>query len=374
MNIDVYAFQNKDLYSLQIWEYFYSYKQYQSFPKEPAINVNFCKKYKHSNNLKILHLNFLDVKQFPKSAINNYDIILVDNDVEHLSTNDTTAIEFVNENKNVYFLVGSFVHNDHRISNKILTLPRDWFNCQNWYSNPKTFVKYSNHLSKKTNGLLFIGGRLKTYRKYILDVLPNELTVMQNSRDITNTPDAVFGDLYDRTFIDTCNNSYICSTGDNKNIFYEPLRFGFLDKPIGYTPIGYWLLPEYNTHKCIVYPEASMLNNEVYPTEKTWKCVVSKTHWIMFAGMNAYSLMKENGIRSILELVPGGISFDSIADHKLRFKQQSLGIEYLLNNKDIFNSTEAYNILINNFDNFFIGSTHISNMVNKLDDVLKKNI
>lgn len=359
---------------MQLWDYYYSYKQYESFPSEPDININFNIEYQKNNNLKILHVNFLDVGLVSEYVVTDYDLILVDNDVEHLSTNDDIAIEFVKKYNHAYFLVGSFVSEEHKYFNKILTLPRDWFNCQNWYSNPKTFVKYSNKKSAKDKDIVFIGGRLKTYRKYILDNLPNKINVIQNSKSNTNTNDAVFGDEFDTNFINECNNMYSVTEENEGNIFYNSLRFGFKDRPFGYTPIGYWLLPAYNTHKCIVYPEASFLNNEVYPTEKTWKCVVSKTHWIMFAGMNSYHLMKHNGIRSILELVPGGILFDKIANHKERIKQQIKGIDFLSNNIEIFESTKAQTILRENFDNFFIKTTHVIEMVNKLDNVINEHI
>ena len=103
----------------------------------------------------------------------------------------------------------------------------------------------------------------------------------------------------------------------------------------------------------MVYPETTFCNWEIYPTEKTWKCVKAKTHWIMFAGTGSYEIMREVGFRSIVELCPDNINnFDMIEDHVARIEKISKCCEYISNNSDIFDSLEAHDILESNYENF----------------------
>ena len=111
----------------------------------------------------------------------------------------------------------------------------------------------------------------------------------------------------------------------------------------------------------------------MYPTEKTWKCVVTKTHWIAFAGKHTYSMLADFGIRSILELVPGGIEFDNITSHTKRFESQVNSIKYLNKHQELLHTVEANNILNSNYENFFTNSDCLMPLINKLDKIIKKH-
>jgi hypothetical protein len=161
---------------------------------------------------------------------------------------------------------------------------------------------------------------------------------------------------------------------DIGNPFYASIHMGFNDRRTGTVNIGLITLDEYKTSQCVIYPEASLINYEIKPTEKTWKCIVCKTHWIMFAGCHSYRLLKEYGIESILSLVPNGLAFDDIEDHKQRYDAQMKIIQYLADNQDIFHTSEALAILNSNYESFFSNAYLIEQLVNKLDKILEKHI
>jgi len=376
--IDIGIYEISDYgYATQIWEYYFSFKQHESYPNHPKIKITFrdMDDSIHSDDISILHVSYSDISML--SGVEKFDLILIDNNVEHLSVGSDDAIDFVKVNSNAYFLVGSFIHPEYRFYERCITMPRDWLNCRNWYTNPKVFVNYNVNTSDmdKKDNLLYIGGELRSYRKYIIDMIGDSFEVMQNSDTLVCTKDAVNGDQDDQNFTDMCNNLYdINEQGNEMNKFYNMMEFGLHQRPSGRTTISYLMLSEYSKNKCIVYSESAFTNNEIYPTEKTWKCVVSKTHWIMFAGKNSYRLMSDMGIRSILELVPGGIGFDSISEHDVRFEKQMESIKYLNNHLEVFDTDEASEILISNYEEFLTGNKFIMPMVNKIDSLIENYI
>lgn len=376
--INVYSFSGDD-YAAQLWEYYYAHKQHIMYPNPPDISISFQKIDKNIDKklFNVLHVQHVDVSKLSDTECDLYDVIIVDNSIENLSVGNNESLTFIKNNDNVYFLVGSFVHSEYHLYDKCISLPRDWLNCRNWYTNPKVFVSYGVESSKaRTNKMVFIGGALRSYRKFLIDELEHTgIDFLQNSLKLECTNDTINGDDFDQQFVDYCNEIYNVGgvTTSEINIFYNVLRFGIPSKPAGQTSISYIVMPEYKEYKCVLYPESSFINHEVYPTEKTWKCVVSKTHWIMFAGKHSYQLMADMGIRSILELTPNGIKFDSIDNHVSRFREMSKSIKYLNNNPEIFDTQEAHDILNTNYEGFLTGNKFIMPMITKLDEILEKH-
>jgi hypothetical protein len=369
-------------YSTQVWQYLYSYKQYKAYPNSTNIDIKFNKielsnlPTLNKSVLSILHLSMSSLDVLEKVEHLDFDLIFVDNMCEHLSVGSVDLLEQLSVRSNMYMIVGSFVHPEHHLYDKCITMPRDWLNCRSWYTNPKAFVSYySDNTYTKVNGMLYIGGELRSYRKFIIDLLSGDsIRVMQNSSDIVATNDMINGTELDQLFVNECNDLYGVAGVHKYNKFYNTIKFGLEEYPFGRTSIAYLILPEYNTYKCILYSEASFMNNEIYPTEKTWKCAVTKTHWIMFAGKNSYKLMADYGIRSILELVPGGIGFDNISNHADRFTKQTESVKYLQEHPEIFDTTEANDILDTNYAEFLTGNKFMMPLVNKLDEILEKHI
>jgi hypothetical protein len=101
--------------------------------------------------------------------------------------------------------------------------------------------------------------------------------------------------------------------------------------------------------------------------------VVSKSHWILFAGRGAYKLMKDVGLTSILELTPNGIEFDSIPNHEERYMMQLESIIYLEQHPEILNSSKANKIVDMNYMAFHSSNEFVMPLVNKLDEILEKH-
>lgn len=374
LQIRIHNLNNTDRYASQIWEYYYSYRQSICYPNKPPIEIIYEDIEGFSdNNTNVLHVGIDDFEDFDVEYINKYDLILFDNTIEHLCMGNDTALKIIKNNINVYFVVGSFVHPEYHLFEKCITMPDDWMSCRNWYTNPKVFLSYGVLANnKKNNKMIYIGGELRSYRKYIIDLVQEiGIPILQNSDEITFTTDGGNGTLYDRGFAEECNTDYNIFKGAAVNKFYERIQFGLPQRITGEATISYFILPEYQTHSCIVYAESCFINDTIFLTEKTFKCIVSKTHFVIFAGKNTYKLLNDYGLRSILELVPNGLAFDCIENHKERFKEQIKSLAYLQQHPEIFNSDAAVEILNSNYEEFFSGNKFMEPTLNKFNTILR---
>jgi hypothetical protein len=369
-----------DSYPLHIWDYYYSLKQYLSFPNNPTIDIQIEKidNFERKGDITILHMRNHDDKSIAL-YVDKFDIIIIDNNMEPTSVSSQHIVDAMKLYPNVYFLCASFVSDDFPMSEKVITFSNDWVNTLDLFTNPMMPPKHAIKNAPNRKGISYVGGQLRSYRKYILDNLPSVgIKKIQNATTVVTTND-VYLDTDAQQFIDYCNELYnVC--GDNVvddigNPFYKSVLHGIDGKRrSGNTLIGYYALEEYTTNNCIIYPETSFMNYEVLPTEKTFKCVACKTHWVMFAGAGSYAIMKEYGFDSILSLVPNGLDFDKIKNHQERIDAQMNAIEYLVNTPSIFDTDEAMCILENNYENYFMSNLAMVNMVDTMDNMMAKHV
>jgi|15BtaG_2_1085339.scaffolds.fasta_scaffold00787_4 hypothetical protein len=370
-------------YCTQIWEYFYAYYQYQSYPNDTDININFLSdknfnEINFSNDaLNIVHFSMNDFKYTLRYDLNKFDVVIFDNMFEHLMVSDPDIIKYVLQHDNAYLSVGSYVSNEHHMFEKFIPFQMDIVNCRDWYTNPKVFSSYSfNHINDKKNNLIYIGAELRSWRKFIIDNLTKNINinVHQVPQTVVCTRDTNLGDSYTQNFIEYCNNKYqVTGVEEVENPLYKELIYGHKDRPAGKSLMSAWIIPEFINSKCVVYAESSFVNDEICLTEKTIKCIMTKTHWIFFAGSNAYKLLKEFGLRSVLELIPGGLEFDCIKNPKERFKKQISLIKYLSEHPEIFDTPEAQNIVNSNYEIFISGNQFLTPLFDKLNDILLKH-
>lgn len=373
MNINVHNLESPHIIATNIWKYFYAVQQNESFPNKPNYEINFKDDLVVGDDINILHVGFNAIGYLSISHIKKFDIIVIDNNVDHAQVHDERIMEFITKYDNVYFLIGGFVSSDYHLHHKIISYPADWIDCIQLYSDPLCFTRYSIDTTKHKHGIKFIGGALRSWRKFIIDQLPN-IEMHQISTDIAGTKHVIGGSKYDKPFIDMCNKMYgVLDDVTPDNEFYGHLTLGLEHLPAGGARLGYYALRDYSEKQCIIYPEACFVNHHVFPTEKLWKCVASMTHWIMFAGSESYEILKQYNIRSILELTPNGIHFDKIDNHEMRFREQVKSISYLNEHPDIFNSSEAIDILNNNYNAFFNNHHLIYQLTDKIESIIKQS-
>ena len=374
MNIKIFNLDSPHIIATNIWKYHYAVSQRKTFPKKPSYDVEFVDGVPKPNEFNVLHVGFGAIQKLSPDVINTFNLIIIDNNVDHVQVHDDLIYKYITEYDNVYFLIGGFVTSKYSTSNKIVTYSADWIDCIQLYTDPLCFTRYSINITHKKDGIHFVGGALRSWRKYLIDRLPLGIQIHQSSNEIAGTKHIIGGSKYDKPFIDMCNDLYdVDEHTTPSNELYEHITLGLEHLPAGGARLGYYALPEYETSQCVIFPEACFVNHHVFPTEKVWKCIASKTHWIMFSGSESYSIMKEYGIRSILELVPNGIDFDLIDNHQDRFDKQMDSIQYLVDNPSIFDTNDANIILDSNYESFFNNHDIVTQMSVRIDEIIKKH-
>jgi hypothetical protein len=306
--------------------------------------------YAQANNIDIsTDKKFYLIDHITEDYPRGYDYYLVENAAEPMHVLGP-AKHFVDEQK-ADLLIGSYLHKKHFLFNRTISFPSETINCNMWYTHPFYFTSLLFKKQHRDKNLTFINGEKRSVRHYFLDQVCDYMDlVIDNNLSTVKTKLSRYHTDADRTFVNYCNNLYDIDNSPTKHISFDTINFG---GDYGITRLSYFPLPEYFTSRCMVYPETTFCNWEIYPTEKTWKCVKAKTHWIMFSGSGSYEIMREVGFRSIVELCPDNINnFDMIEDHVLRIEKISKCCEYISNNSDIFDSLESHDILESNYENF----------------------
>jgi hypothetical protein len=125
-----------------------------------------------------------------------------------------------------------------------------------------------------------------------------------------------------------------------------------VDNKFGAIAPGYFMLPEYYTHKCVVFPETTWQNNELCLTEKSLKCFAAKCLPLPVGGANLNALYNELGFKTAWNLLPPELAaYDSILDHKKRYQLLVKAIAWLNKEKTIFDNID--HILQDNFAQFY---------------------
>jgi hypothetical protein len=109
----------EDSYSLQFFELLESY--------------HLAQKQKLKNNKKYYLIDHIS-EDYPPG----YDYYFVENDAEHLNYMGN-ARKFI-DNGSADLLLGSFLHPKHKLYNRTVSLPRDYINCNLWYTHPYYFT------------------------------------------------------------------------------------------------------------------------------------------------------------------------------------------------------------------------------------------
>jgi len=286
-------------------------------------------------------------KDFPPG----YDHYFLDSGSEFLASIGAAG-KFVTENK-ADLMVGSFLHELHPLYHRTISWPADLLLCLTWYTSPFYFTSYFFKKQQRDKNLTFINGQNRSIRNYFLDHVGNHMDkVISNDKSIRLSDLDDFCSDADRNFVEYCNSLYDIDRTPEKHVSTQEITFG-IDGKFGNTRASFIPLPEYFTSRCVVYPETSFHNYSAFPTEKTWKCVKAKTHWIFYGGARSYEIMRELGFRSIVELCPDHINdFDGLEDHVMRIEKISKCCEYISNNNGIFDSNDAKDILETNYENF----------------------
>lgn len=351
--------------ALQFFDYYYAYKQNQNQNSNYQSNITI--EFNQPLSTDKINILLVDVDTcFKYRNSSDFNLILIDNFGEPLEVSSYMVLLMLEQHPSAYFLCGGHVEQQHRFANKILSYHHQFQTFVDYITRPfyPQYYEIKKDSKTRTNSIYFINGQTRTNRKFFLQCLNkvcgNEILVRDRihtyQAHATKLLDCAFESQADQDFRIWLNENI--TNHDNSNEekikYYEnSVRIGINNK-FGTISPGNFILDEYFSYHCIVYPESSWINNQMMLTEKTGKCCVSKSIPWPIAGANFHNIMHDFGFMTAIDLLPSELQkFDAIEDHHVRYLAQCQAIKWAFDHPEIWLSHQADRIRQNNFENCF---------------------
>lgn len=351
---------NSESIGLQIFDLYYAYRQSKD-SLHYLSDIEFFivdRPQQDSLNIFYSYLPTIDIDDIEK-----YDYIFIDNGGEPLEVLNEITVSLLKKYQNVYLLCGAYLSRSNKLYNSVIPYNHNlslFKDITFRYFYPSYFEQQKNKILSRQNNLCFINGQNRGCRhhfKSLLESIDIDVTVLNN---ITKTPSKILDCLVesaaDTAFREYVNESVV--TVDNQhqieNQYYSNAVSVGIKNKFGKIPPGYFILEEYYTHHCIIYPETSWINDELVVTEKTWKCFVSGAiPWIV-SGAKSNQHINDMGFFTAWNLLPTEYQeYDNELNHVQRHKKIIAAIQWASSNPEIWHSEKANKIRDLNFRNFF---------------------
>jgi len=319
-------------------------------------------------------VNILSLTMPANHLIDNidlYDIILIDNGGESLCTSTLSTLKLL-QRPNVYLVANSILEDTHPWKNKVLFFADDLPKCRNYFTNPQypQYYEQYTHFTGRREGILLINGVNRSWRNYIIEMIqhaiPTVKLVSNFSSSIAGTDESFFESKEDTHFRNVVNNLYPILHEESGEYHNNHIMINNGDA----VALGYFFIPEYYEHSCVLFPETSWLNGELCLTEKALKCFYSNTFPMPIGGARINYLYNQIGYYTAWNLLPADLAeYDNILDHRERYALLTHAVKWLSDNPKVFESTRAIDWLNKNKLNFL---THDSSTKHTLQFLYNK--
>ena len=310
-----------------------------------------------------------------------FDFLIVDGGQHHLEVCTPEMYRAFVELENCYFLTASVVVNDYPRADKMLFFPniiivRDYL-TRPFY--PQYYDYDSQKINKNKQNMIYINGQNRPHRQYMMDLLGSiadtAVTIKQNNYTATSKlNDSFFETEQDTKFREFVNN--YCTNQDNidqktQKYYDRSIQIG-IDQKFGRIPPGFFIIDEYLAHHCVIFPETTWLNDEVWITEKLLKCAITRSIPWPIAGANTDVLYNQLGFQTAWNLLPKQLqSYNYEKDHIARYRMCAESIKWMAEHPEILVSDQAQDLVEHNF-NYFFSNTIEARVAIKLDQILQK--
>lgn len=366
----------------QIFDAWYAYRQSRN-NYDAKINISYSSTFR-KNHKNILLECMPDGTHIDKYK--DYDKIFFCNSNESLFTCATDTMYNLKNADNVFYITNSIIDDSIEIANKNISWPIDITTTRDFWLRqfyPQHYEnKHRNTLPRKA-GMVAINGYNRSNRQLFFDLLRHSNSQIPILDNIKHFPSVLklnsgwFESKQDKLFRLIANKKY------QKQLAEEPLEDSYysktvdvgINKKFGSIPPGYFIIPEYFENSCVIFPENSWHNNELTITEKASKCFYAGSLPFPIGGSNINSLFNKYGFYTAYNLLPDFLqAFDTEENHTTRFNLIIKAIDWLYNNKEVFESQEFFDYTNQNRMSFLDSHCCYIDSIKKLDNILTNEI
>lgn len=298
---------------------------------------------KEDYNLTVL-LDYSNTLSLTVQQIKQYDIVLICNGGESISVANPKTKQLL-QHDNVFLIANSLLIDDCTIKNKIIWFPDDVMTCRDYWTRhfyPQYYDLFNRSTDKNPSSLYYINGANRTSRQLFMDYLAQlnlGITIKNGiTEQICEIGESQWESPEDTDFRLWVNQQYKHELIENyKNNYYnDSIPIG-INQKFGQIPLGYFHLPLYFEHACVIFPESNWKNGELTITEKALKCFYAETLPMPVAGAYVNQLYNQVGFYTAWNLLPPNLQmFDSMLDHNLRYQELSRAIKWLAQHPEVF--------------------------------------
>lgn len=366
--------------SLQVFDYYYAYNQ----SRNKHNNYRADCEIKIGKNMSVeagaINIGFYHM---PKDPVNSdkFDFLIVDGGQHHLEVCTPEMYRAFVELENCYFLTAALVVDGYPGADKLLPFPftqitRD-FLTRPFY--PQYYDRGNQKIENSRQNMIYINGQNRPQRQYMMDLLESTvgtaMTIRQNNyTTASKLNDSFFETRQDTQFREFVNN--YCANQDNvdqetQGYYDRSIQIG-IDQKFGRSPPGFFVIDEYLAYHCVIFPETTWLNDEVWITEKLLKCAITKSIPWPIAGSNTDVLYNQLGFKTAWNLLPEQLqSYNYEKDHIARYRMCAEAINWMAQHPEILVSAQAQDLVEHNYNYFFSNTIEALGPI-KLDQILRK--
>lgn len=372
-----------DIVGFQIVDALFAYQQSQNPDYTTPWRYAITDHYDPKADVNVLGLYMPDHDHIDN--VDLYDLILLNNSAEPLLVATELMYQWVNTKHNCYMICNSLVSDSHAYKNKVLWWPDPISRVRSYWTQKFYPFLYQNVRNKKLprdQDLIFINGRNDTWRHHIVDLLKKSGFTATIKSGISNGPtqtnDSFFESPADSEFRVWANTTY-----EHNNIlesvnlkFSHPIHVG-VDNKFGQVQQANFILPEYFTHRCVIFPETGWQNDELVVTEKALKCFYAGCLPWPIGGRGINQLYNSIGFYTTWNLLPPDMQeFDHIEDHVTRYQALTRAILWLENHREILQSDQVTHMTKCNKENFFaceVDAKGVQDFLQVLEPIVNRN-
>lgn len=361
----------------QIVDALYAFYQSQTSDYTSLLDLQITDHIDSSADLNVLGLHMPRPTDIANINVDLYDLIIVNNSCEPLMVATPLMTELLERN-NCYILCNSLVTAEHEWAHKIIWWPDNIMECQSYWTRhfyPQYFENLQFRQLPRDKHMTFINGENRSWRALIKDLIVDQCPLISVSSNISNhvheTDDSAFESQQDQDFRVWVNEKYESVMIRNQRALPREVLNGINNK-FGSIPLGYYLMPEFFTHDCVIFPETTWQNNELAITEKALKCFHAGSFAWPVGGSNINQMYRDLGFYTAWNLLPKELQeFDQTTDHVTRYQQLIKSIQWLSENPQVFLTTTAQDMLKSNKINLFNANADLLS-IKRFDEILRK--
>lgn len=348
MNITV-TVDHRDYLGLEVFDYLVGYWQWiTDYQTTPIIHFG-------SPAADSYNILFLSLPDSIPGDLDQYDLVLLDNTDEPFGRGTNAMLEIMNQVPHARLLCNAILPDDHAWYHCVVSTCIMWELHRRYYTMSAYPQRYEFMNLAAEPGIVYINGKNRTVRHHLTQMLHQYAPNVRHHNEIhqgtvfdtepnwsESAQDTEFRIWADQTYANNAINH------NPPDLRWPPLPAG-VDGRFGATLWEDRYLDVFRYNSIIVYPETTWTNHQLSLNEKSLKCFLHKKLPMMVGGAYTHQMYNNIGFATAWNLLPPELQeFDNILDHRQRYTQQALAINWLSNNLDIAHSDLAQTLLIKN--------------------------